>query len=70
MGHKQKLKVGDRARNVYDGREGVVIDIWDGKFTTPCYEGEQYNPYRISVRLDNSDNVPSNFKLEHLERFV
>ena len=61
------MKVGDRVRNIYTGETGTVLDVWDGKYTADYYEGKQYNPYRIMVRLDNSDPIPSNFMMEHLE---
>ena len=61
------MKVGDRVRNIYTGKTGTVLDVWDGKYTVDYYKGEQYNPYRIRVRLDNSNPIPPSFKMEHLE---
>ena len=46
----ETIKVDDKVRDIYDGCEGIVLGIWDGKFTTPAYKGEQYNPYRVTVR--------------------
>lgn len=47
----QELKVGDKVRDIYNNFEGIVIDVWDGKYTVDYYTGEQFNPYRITVRF-------------------
>ena len=60
------MKISDRVKNKYTKETGIILDIWDGKYTVDYYDGEQYNPYRIMVLLDG-DNKGSNFKLEHLE---
>lgn len=52
------LKVGDRVQNIYTKETGTVIDCWDGKYTCSYYEEEQYNPYRITIQLDNSEEGP------------
>ncbi|KKN78484.1 hypothetical protein LCGC14_0350160 [marine sediment metagenome] len=66
------MKAGDRVRNIYSGKAGVVIKVWDGKYTVSYYKGEQYNPYRITVELDHQphaalDSYIRTFKAEHLE---
>ena len=45
-----ELKVGDIIRNIYHNFEGVVLDVWDGKYTCFHYAIEQFNPYRITVQ--------------------
>lgn len=67
-----RMDAGDRVRNIYTNKEGTILDVWDGKYTVSYYDGEQYNPYRITVELDHSaGEAPSgyiyNFKAEHLE---
>ena len=66
------MKVGDRVRNIYSGKTGVILDVWDGKYSVDYYEGEQYNPYRITVTFDNSTEGVTGKgtvvqKMEHLE---
>ena len=77
MKHKQKLKVGDKVRNIHNNFEGVIINIWDGKYTCSYYNGEQFNPYRIMVRFGQDYIMKFGgglcgdgtimLKLEHLE---
>ena len=45
------LLVGDKVRDIYRGSKGIVLDVWDRKYFCSYYEGEQYNPYRITVRF-------------------
>lgn len=66
------MKVGDRVRHKYEGYPGTITKIWDGKYTVPYYEGEQFNPYRITVEFDHLPDTPiefytKNVKAEHLE---
>ena len=66
------MKVGDRVRNRYTKKTGVILKIWDGKYRIDYYKGEQYNPYRITIKLDNSiEGVAGDGtimqKMEHLE---
>ena len=49
-----ELQVGDRVRDKYWGGTGTVLKVWDGKYTVSYYKGIQFNPYRITVRFDNS----------------
>ncbi len=44
------IKAGDRVKNKYTGFEGIVMDVWDGKYTMP-HDEEQFNPYRVTVRF-------------------
>jgi len=48
-----KLEVGCRVKNIYSGEVGTVLKVWDGKYFCDYYEGEQYNPHRITVKYDN-----------------
>ncbi len=69
------MKVGDRVIDIYTSRIGTILNIWDGKYTCSHYEGEQYNPYRITVQWDNStDGVCGDgtmtSKAEYLETIV
>ena len=69
----KEIKVGDRVRYKYGGYQGTIVGIWDGKYNTSYYEGEQYNPYRIRVEMDHQPNTSVEFytwscKLEHLEK--
>ncbi len=43
------MQIGDSI--IYQGYAGTILDIWEGKYTCPYYDGEQYNPYRITVRM-------------------
>ncbi|MBA7499217.1 hypothetical protein ES704_01957 [subsurface metagenome] len=66
------MEVGDRVTNRFTKQTGIIIDIWDGKYSVDYYEGEQYNPYRVRVKLDNStggavEESIVNQKIEHLE---
>ena len=66
------MEKGDRVRDKYTGETGTVLDVWDGKYRADYYEGEQFNPYRITVRFDNStDGLLGDGtelrKAEHLE---
>ena len=66
-------KVGDRITNKFTKRAGVILNIWDGKYRVDHYKGEQYNPYRVTVKYDNGrDGVLGNGtvlqKMEHLEK--
>lgn len=75
---KMTIKVGDRVRNIYDGFEGIVIAVWDGKYKVPHYDGEQFNPYRITVRFGQDyiekfgvglvENGTILLPMEHLEK--
>ena len=45
------IRVGDKVKDKTTGYEGTVTSIWDGKYTQWFYEGEQFNPYWITVRF-------------------
>ena len=48
-----ELQVGDRVRHKYLRREiGTVVNVWDGIYHVDYYDGDQYNPYRITVKID------------------
>lgn len=64
-----ELKMGDRVCHKYYKWKGTVIRVWDGKYQTDYYEGEQFNPYRIQVIVDgNPEGSPAfYYKFEDLE---
>ena len=69
----KELKVGDRVRHKYNRSLGTIVKIWDGKYNVSYYEGEQYNPYRITVKTDHQPGMSIEFyawncKLDHLEK--
>lgn len=68
MDSKEELEVGDRVRDKYRGWIGTIIKVWDGKYYVDYYEGECYNPNRVTVKLDVGDDSIIMARAEHLER--
>ena len=72
------IKIGDVVRDKYTGFNGIVVNIWNGKYNTPYYSGEMFNSYRITVRFGTDyikrfgsglcENGTILKQLEHLEK--
>ena len=43
------MEVGDKIR--FKGFAGGIVGIWDGIYESPFFNGKQYNPYRITVKM-------------------
>ena len=54
-----------KVRDKNTGVSGEVVQIWDGKYTASYYDGEQYNPWRIMVKVGKGHVV--NKKMEDLD---